>query len=145
MARVQTVSDAFAAIAEPRRRELLNLLAQCDARDLDHPAPNVRTTHDLPFSGPERDVTWLVETLGWPQPQVSKHLGVLRKAGLVSVVRKGRRRMYSLNGDNLRPVYEWVKNYERFWDHQLRRIKDRAERLEREARLKPRPPASDSR
>lgn len=145
MARVQTASDAFAAIAEPRRRELLNLLAQCDARDLDHPAPSVRATDELPFSGPERDVTWLVETLGWPQPQVSKHLGVLRKAGLVSVVRKGRRRMYSLNGDNLRPVYEWVKNYERFWDHQLRRIKDRAERLEREARLKPRPPASDSR
>jgi len=145
MARVQTASDAFAAIAEPRRRELLNLLAQCDARDLDHPAPSVRATDELPFSGPERDVTWLVETLGWPQPQVSKHLGVLRRAGLVSVVRKGRRRMYSLNGDNLRPVYEWVKNYERFWDHQLRRIKDRAERLEREARLKPRPPASDSR
>ena len=145
MARVQTASDAFAAIAEPRRRELLNLLAQCDARDLDHPAPSVRATDELPFSGPERDVTWLVETLGWPQPQVSKHLGVLRKAGLVSVVRKGRRRMYSLNGDNLRPVYVWVKNYERFWDHQLRRIKDRAERLEREARLKPRPPASDSR
>ena len=144
MARVQTASDAFAAIAEPRRRELLNLLAQCDARDLDRVAPTKNSTAHLDSSGPERDVTWLVETLGWPQPQVSKHLGVLRKAGLVSVVRKGRRRMYSLNGDNLRPVYEWVKNYERFWDHQLRRIKDRAERLERESLLKPRPPRSSS-
>ena len=83
-----------------------------------------------------RDVTWLVGELGWPQPQVSKHLGVLRKVGLVGVVRKGKRRMYSLNGEELRPVYEWVKKYERFWEHQLQRIKDRAEKLQRESKLK---------
>jgi len=118
MARSPTTADAFSAIAEPRRREILGSVASSDG---------------------ECDVTWLVDRLGWPQPQVSKHLGVLRKVGLVNVVRKGRRRMYSVNGDELRPVYEWVKNYERFWDHQLQRIKDRAERMAFDARQKPRP------
>lgn len=127
MARSPTTSDAFAAIAEPRRRELLAALA----RGNDSSTPT-----------PERDVTWLVETLGWPQPQVSKHLAVLREVGLVSVVRKGRRRMYTLNGEELRTVYDWVKAYERFWDHQLQRIKLRAEQMQRDSKLKqpPRPP-----
>jgi DNA-binding transcriptional ArsR family regulator len=111
MARSPTTADAFTAIAEPRRRELLGALAVCDGA---------------------RDVSWLVGTLGWPQPQVSKHLGVLRKVGLVGVVRQGKRRMYSLNGQELRPVYDWVKCYERFWEHQLQRIKDRAEKIQRE-------------
>ena len=115
MARSPTTADAFTAIAEARRREILGALASSDG---------------------ERDVTWLVEELGWPQPQVSKHLGVLRKVGLVIVVRKGQRRMYSLNGQGLRPVYDWVKTYERFWDQQLQRIKDRAEQMERESKLK---------
>lgn len=110
MARPSAIPDAFTAIAEPRRRELLNTLV---------------TSHG------ERDVSWLVQKLGWPQPQVSKHLGVLRRVGLVSVVRKGKQRMYTLNGDELRPVYDWVKNYEQFWDHQLQRIKNRAERTKR--------------
>ena len=113
MPRSPTTSDAFTAIAEPRRREILGRLAKTDR---------------------ERDVTWLVKELGWPQPQVSKHLGVLRKVGLVNVVRDGKSRLYSLNGEALRPVYEWVKAYERFWDQQLQRIKDRAERLAREAK-----------
>lgn len=115
MARSPTTADAFTAIAEPRRREILGALANTDG---------------------ERDVTWLVAVLGWPQPQVSKHLGVLRKVGLVTVVRKGKRRMYCLNGQELRPVYDWVKSYERFWDHQLQRIKERAEKMEREAKHK---------
>jgi DNA-binding transcriptional ArsR family regulator len=114
MARSPTTADAFTAIAELRRREILGALA----------------------SGGARDVSWLVAELGWPQPQVSKHLGVLRKVGLVSVERHGARRMYSLNGQGLRPVYDWVKTYERFWEHQLERIKDRAEQMEREATLK---------
>jgi len=84
----------------------------------------------------ECDVSWLVGKLGWPQPQVSKHLSVLRQVGLVTVVRKGRRRLYSLNGDELRPVYDWVKAYERFWEHHLARIKGRAEHMERESQLK---------
>src|SRR5689334_7603180 len=112
MSRTSTISDAFTAIAEPRRREILGLLAD---------------------SVEERDVTWLVEALGWPQPQVSKQLGVLRKVGLVNVVRKGKHRMYSLNAGELRPVYDWVKTYERFWESQLQRTKDRAERIERES------------
>src|SRR5262245_62958076 len=98
MARSPTTADAFTAIAEPRRREILGAIANSEGG---------------------RDVSWLVAEVGWPQPQVSKHLGVLRKVGLVSVVRKGRRRMYSLNGQKLRPVYDWVKAYERFWEHQL--------------------------
>jgi DNA-binding transcriptional ArsR family regulator len=113
MGRSPTTADAFNAIAEPRRREILGALAN---------------------SGAERDVSWLVERLGWPQPQVSKHLGVLRKVGLVNVARRGKRRVYSLNGQGLRPVYDWVKTYERFWESQLERIKDRAERMERTSR-----------
>lgn len=110
MPRSPTTADAFTAIAEPRRREILGALARHDA------------------GGGERDVSWLVKELGWPQPQVSKHLGVLRKVGLVSVVRKGKRRMYTPNGQQLRPVYDWIKTYERFWESQLDRIKARAEK-----------------
>lgn len=121
MARSPSSADAFTAIAEPRRREILGALAGPGGA---HGAES--------FEG-ERDVTWLVKELGWPQPQVSKHLGVLREAGLVSVVRKGRRRVYSLNGEQLRTVHDWVKTYERFWDQQLERIKQRAERTQRES------------
>ncbi len=81
----------------------------------------------LAGGGGNRDVTWLVRKLGWPQPQVSKHLSVLRQVGLVSVVQKGRRRVYNVNGQELQPVYNWVKMYEQFWKHQLCRIKARAE------------------
>jgi DNA-binding transcriptional ArsR family regulator len=115
MARSPTTADAFTAIAEPRRREILGALAN---------------------SGGERDVSWLVEELGWPQPQVSKHLGVLRKVGLVRVVRQGKRRVYSVDGQRLRPVYDWVKTYERFWERQLQRIKDRAEQMERKSKFR---------
>jgi len=115
MARAPTTLDAFAAIAEPRRRDLLGVLA---------------------VGGGSRDVSWLVEHLGWTQPQVSKHLGVLREVGLVSVVRKGRHRMYQLNGEALQPVYDWVRQYERYWEHQLVRIKDRAERRQHESEQK---------
>jgi len=121
MARTPTTADAFNAIAEPRRREILGLLADNEG---------------------EHDVTWLVDELGWPQPQVSKHLGVLLKVGLVSVVRKGKRRMYTMNGIKLQPVYDWVKHFERFWENQLLRIKERAEQMERETKRKdpPSPP-----
>ncbi|MFZ4575209.1 MAG: ArsR/SmtB family transcription factor [Phycisphaerales bacterium] len=109
MVRARHSADAFTAIAEPRRRELLGVLSRENAGDT------------------ERDVSWLVNALGWPQPQVSKHLGVLRKAGLVSVERRGKHRLYTLNAENLRPVHEWIKTYERFWQHQLQRIKTTAE------------------
>jgi DNA-binding transcriptional ArsR family regulator len=115
MARAPTTTDAFAAIAEPRRRRILGLLAGTDGY---------------------RDVTWLVDQLGWPQPQVSKHLGVLRQVGLVNVMREGKHRKYALNGAALRPIYDWAKSFERFWEHQLQRIKDRAERMERGTKAK---------
>jgi DNA-binding transcriptional ArsR family regulator len=113
MARAAATADVFNAIAEPRRRQVLNVLARGEA-----------------------DVSWLVGELGWPQPQVSKHLSVLREVGLVSVVRKGRRRVYSVNGRELRPVYDWAKSYERFWEHQVQRIKERAEQMERAAQAR---------
>src|SRR5262249_8469970 len=104
MARSSLVVDSFLAIADPRRRSIVVLLA-----------------------GGERPVNEVVESLGIAQSRVSKHLGVLKKAGVVSVRREGRQRVYRLNGDGLRPVHDWVKAFERFWEHQLDRIKAIAE------------------
>ena len=114
MPRAQTTSDVFNAIAEPRRRQIVELLARRGALA----------------------VGALVVTLGLPQPAVSKHLGVLRKVGLVSVEKDGQRRLYKLNGVQLKAVYDWVKTFERFWQHQVDRIKERAARkaAERKAR-----------
>jgi DNA-binding transcriptional ArsR family regulator len=70
----------------------------------------------------------VVETLRIPQPAVSKHLGVLRKVGIVSVSKHGQHRLYRINAKELKPVHDWVKTYQRFWGHQLDRIKERAER-----------------
>jgi DNA-binding transcriptional ArsR family regulator len=92
MARAATTADAFNAVAEPRRREILDLLARG-----------------------ERPVNELVERLGVAQPQVSKHLRVLRAVGLVVAREEGRQRMYRLNGEPLKPIHDWVKNYERTW------------------------------
>jgi DNA-binding transcriptional ArsR family regulator len=108
MPRALTTLDAFSALAEPKRRQVLDVLAKG-----------------------ERPVNELVRSLGWPQPQVSKHLSVLRKAGLVSERREGRQRVYSVNGDRLEPIHEWVKKYDRFWTHQLERLKARAEQKAR--------------
>jgi DNA-binding transcriptional ArsR family regulator len=104
MPRPLATLDCFHAVADPKRRRVLDILA-----------------------GGERPVNDLVGSLGWPQPQVSKHLGVLKKVGLVSVRRAGRQRVYSLNAEKLRPIHDWVKTFERFWQHQLERIKARAE------------------
>jgi DNA-binding transcriptional ArsR family regulator len=103
--RAPTTSDVFNAIAEPRRRELLKVLAR----------------------GGEFAVGELGEELGLPQPAVSKHLGVLREVGVVAVSKEGRRRMYRLEASQLRPVYDWIRTFERFWTHQLDRVKERAE------------------
>jgi DNA-binding transcriptional ArsR family regulator len=104
MPRSPTTSDAFNAVAEPRRREILDLLARG-----------------------ERPVNDVVASLGLAQPQVSKHLRVLRHVGLVSVRSSGRRRLYTLSADGLKPIHDWVRTFERFWDRQLDRIKERAE------------------
>jgi DNA-binding transcriptional ArsR family regulator len=109
MARAATTSDAFNAVAEPRRREILELLA----------------------SG-ERTVGDLVLKLGLEQPSVSKHLGVLRRVGLVRVRRHGRNMLYEANPEGIRPLYEWAKTFERLWAHQLLRIKERAEQKAKE-------------
>jgi len=104
MARAATTSDAFNAVAEPRRRDILNYLAM-----------------------QERPVGDIVASLGLRQPSVSKHLGVLRNVGLVHVRRDGRRMLYRTNAEAIRPLHEWTKTFERFWAHQLSRIKERAE------------------
>src|SRR3979490_3245620 len=104
MARSPTTSDAFNAVAEPRRRQILDVLARG-----------------------ERPVNDLVASLGLAQPQVSKHLRVLREVGLVSVRGSGQQRIYQLNAERLKAIYDWVRTFERFWDHQLDRIKERAE------------------
>ncbi len=106
MPRAATTTDAFNAIAEPRRRAIIDVLA--DGR-----------THA---------VGEVVRRLRLPQPAVSKHLGVLRNVGIVSASRQGRRRLYRLNAREIKPVHDWVRTYEHFWTHQLERIKDRAER-----------------
>lgn len=107
MARAATTSDAFNAVAEPRRRQILLFLA-----------------HD------ERGVGEIVSALGLDQPSVSKHLGVLREVGLVRVRRNGRHRLYRTNADAIRPLHEWTKTFERYWSHQLNRVKERAEHAE---------------
>ena len=123
MPRVATTSDAFNAIAEPRRREILGVLA-----------------------GGEQPVNDLVQSLGWAQPQVSKHLAVLREVGLVSVRGAGRQRLYSLRPEPLKPVHDWVQAFERFWDSQLARIKQRAEdAVAQHARPTPNAPRSSRR
>src|SRR4051812_21511231 len=114
MARASTTSDAFNAVAEPRRRQILDLLA-----------------------GGERPVNDVVAVLGLAQPQVSKHLRVLRQVGLVSVRGEGRKRLYTLNAERLKPIHDWVGTFERFWDSQLVRIKERAERKASEPAARP--------
>ena len=107
MARASTTSDAFNAVAEPRRREILCLLV-----------------------AQERPVGDLVTALNLPQPSVSKHLRVLLEVGLVDVRREGRQMFYRTNADAIRPLHEWAGTFERYWRHQLARIKERAENKE---------------
>ena len=99
MARAATTADAFNAVAEPRRRQILDLLA-----------------------GGERPVNDLVRLLGLGQPQVSKHLRVLREVGAVEVRDAGRQRLYRLNGHALKPIHDWVKAYEQTWSERFDRL-----------------------
>lgn len=104
MPRAMTSSDAFNAVGERRRRDILEFLA-----------------------ADERSVTEIVDALDLEQPSVSKHLRVLRDAGLVDNRRDGKRILYRANLDAIRPLHEWTSRFERYWAHQLRRIKERAE------------------
>jgi DNA-binding transcriptional ArsR family regulator len=99
MARAATTADAFNAVAEPRRREILDVLI-----------------------GGERPVNDLVRMLGMAQPQVSKHLRVLREVGVVDVRDEGRQRLYRLNGHALKPIHDWVKTYEQSWSQRFERL-----------------------
>jgi DNA-binding transcriptional ArsR family regulator len=104
MARAATTSDPFNAVAEPRRRQILTFLA-----------------------ADEREVGEIVVAVGLDQPSVSKHLGVLRRVDLVRVRRNGRHRLYRTNAEALKPMHEWTETFERFWQNQLQRVKERAE------------------
>ena len=104
VARASTTSDVFNAVAEPRRREILNLLAL-----------------------EERSVSELVERFECPQPSISKHLRVLSDVGLVRARRDGKRVLYSVNAQAIRPLHEWTSSFQQLWRHQLSRVKTRAE------------------
>jgi DNA-binding transcriptional ArsR family regulator len=108
MARAAAASDVFNAIAEMRRRDILSFLAT-----------------------EERPVGDIVTRFRMGQPSVSKHLRVLKEVGLVTVRRDGRQMLYRTNADAIRPLHEWTKTFERFWHHQLTRIKQRAEGAKR--------------
>jgi DNA-binding transcriptional ArsR family regulator len=109
MARAATTTDTFNAVAEPRRREILDVLA-----------------------GGERPVNDLVEALGLGQPQVSKHLRVLREVGAVHVRDAGRRRLYRIDGRALKPIHEWVSGFERLWAERFDELDDVLEDLKKE-------------
>ena len=111
MARAATTTDAFNAVAEPRRRQILDVLA-----------------------GGERPVNDLVATLQLAQPIVSKHLRVLREVGLVDVREDGRRRIYRLDGRSLKPIHEWLQRFERSWEERFERMDAVLEELKEEER-----------
>jgi DNA-binding transcriptional ArsR family regulator len=109
MARAATTTDAFNAVAEPRRRQILDALAEG-----------------------ERPVNDLVRLLGLAQPQVSKHLRVLREVGVVAVRSEGRQRLYRLNGHALKPIHDWLEPYEQLWADRFDRLDAVLEELKQE-------------
>jgi DNA-binding transcriptional ArsR family regulator len=108
VARTPTTHDPFNAVAEPKRRQVLAAIGD---REL--------------------SVNEIVEILGWPQPMVSKHLGVLKKVGLVSERRAGRRRLYRVNADRLKPIFDWVTPFEQFWSESFNRLDDVLDELQK--------------
>src|SRR4030095_12044501 len=111
MARTPTTHDPFNAVAEPKRRKVLEVLGM---REL--------SVNDL--------VAWL----GWNQPSVSKHLGVLKQVGLVSERRVGRQRMYRVNAERLRPIYDWVAPFERIWTERFNRLDEVLQEMQKEGK-----------
>jgi DNA-binding transcriptional ArsR family regulator len=114
MARATTTSDAFNAVAEPRRRQILTYLA-----------------------ADERPVQDIVAALGMEQPSVSKHLRVLRDVGLVRMRCQGRQKLYRTNAEAIRPLHTWAATFERYWQHQLNRVKELAEATARQTASDP--------
>ncbi|MEO7912734.1 MAG: metalloregulator ArsR/SmtB family transcription factor [Roseiflexaceae bacterium] len=111
MARTPTTHDPFNAVAEPKRRQVLELLGAA-----------------------ERSVNEIVQMLGWTQPMVSKHLGVLKQVGLVSERRVGRRRLYRVNAERLKPIFDWVTPFERLWSEQFDRLDDVLQEMQKKAK-----------
>jgi DNA-binding transcriptional ArsR family regulator len=109
MARTPTTHDPFNAVAEPKRRQVLEAL---DTKEL--------------------SVNEIVKKLGWTQPMVSKHLGVLKQVGLVSERRLGRQRMYRVNAEQLRPIYDWVAPFEHYWSESFDRLDKVLEQMKKE-------------
>jgi DNA-binding transcriptional ArsR family regulator len=109
MARRPTTHDPFNAVAEPKRRQVLEALGR-----------------------QELSVNDIVHKLGWNQPMVSKHLGVLKQVGLVSERRVGRQRLYRVNAERLRPIYEWVAPFERYWSESFDRLDEILEEMKKE-------------
>lgn len=108
MARTPTTYDPFNAVAEPKRRQVLAVLG----------------TEEL-------SVNEIVERLGWNQPSVSKHLGVLKQVGLVSERRVGRQRMYQVNAEKLRPIFDWVTPFEKFWNERFDRLDEVLKKMQK--------------
>ena len=109
MARIPTTYDPFNAVAEPKRRQVLEALGR-----------------------QELSVNEIVQKLGWNQPMVSKHLAVLKQVGLVSERRVGRQRMYRVNAAQLKPIYEWVAPFERYWSESFDRLDQVLEQMKKE-------------
>jgi DNA-binding transcriptional ArsR family regulator len=109
MARKPTTHDPFNAVAEPKRRRILEVLG-----------------------AEELAVNEIVERLGWPQPMVSKHLGVLKEVGLVSERRAGRQRLYRVNAERLKPIYDWVAPFEQYWGERFDRLDQILEKTQKE-------------
>ena len=109
MARTPTTHDPFNAVAEPKRRKVLEVLGR-----------------------QELSVNDIVQKLGWKQPMVSKHLSVLKQVGLVSERRVGRQRLYRVNAERLRPIYEWVAPFERYWSERFDRLDEILEEIRKE-------------
>ena len=108
MARRPTTHDPFNAVAEPRRRQILEAIGN-----------------------EELSVHEIVEKLGWNQPMVSKHLGVLKQVGLVSERHVGRQRLYRVNAEQLKPIFDWVSPYEQYWNERFDRLNKVLEEIQK--------------
>ena len=109
MARTPTTYDPFNAVAEPKRRQILEALGR-----------------------QELSVNDIIQKLGWKQPMVSKHLSVLKQVGLVSERRVGRQRLYRVNAEQLKPIYEWVAPFEHYWSERFNRLDEILEEIRKE-------------
>ena len=109
MARTPTTFDPFNAVAEPKRRQVLQTLGR-----------------------QELSVNEIVRKLGWTQPMVSKHLGVLKQVGLVSERRVGRQRLYQVNAERLKPIFDWVAPFERYWSESFDHLDEILQEMKKE-------------